>query len=230
MFYSEGAARENVMNFMYLVYGWMAFALAITGGVAYFVSSTPAFVNYIFSSSTLPMILLFVQLGLVIALSAMINRLSYVAAIALFVVYAATLGVSLSVIFLVYTHQSIYATFAATAGTFGIMAIYGYVTKRDLTTLGSIAFMGLIGLVLAGLVNMYFKNEMADYIISGIGILVFTALTAVDAQKIKQLAYSAIDDEQTRGKAALMGALTLYLDFINLFLYMLRFMGNKKQQ
>jgi hypothetical protein len=229
MFYSEHASRESAKGFMHLVYSWMAFALTVTAGIAYFVAQSPAIHNYIFSNPGLPILLLIVQLGLVIVLSAMINKLSYTAAVTLFVVYAASLGISLSTIFLVYTNESIYAAFAVSAGTFGVMALYGYVTDTDLTSVGSYAFMGLIGLIIASLVNMYFQNAMAEYVISIVGVLLFTALTAYDSQKIKQLAYAPISDEQTRGKLALMGALTLYLDFINLFLFILRLMGDRRK-
>lgn len=228
MFYSQQVAREQIASFIYLVYGWMAFALSITAASAYYISVNPAMHNYLFSSPGLPMLLFAAQIGLVIALSAMIEKLSYATAITLFVVYAATLGVTLSTIFFVYTMESIYATFAVSAGTFGIMALYGYFTKTDLTAIGSFVLMALWGLILGLVINIFLQNAMMDFVLSGIGVLLFTALTAYDMQRIKQLANTMIPDEQMRSKVALIGALTLYLDFINLFLYMLRFMGKRK--
>lgn len=228
MFESRRVATESIMSFIYLVYGWMALALSITAAISYYISINPAIYSYLFSSPGLPIILFIAQLGLVIALSAMINRLSYTAAVVLFILYAAMLGITLSTIFFVYTSGSIYATFFVTAGTFGIMAVYGFVTKTDLTAIGSFCLMALLGLIVGSLVNMFLQNQVMDYVLSAVGVLLFTALTAYDMQKIKQLAYNDISDENTRSKLALLGALTLYLDFVNLFLYMLKFMGKKK--
>lgn len=229
MFYSERAAHEQIVNFIYLVYGWMSFALGITAVMAYYVASTPAIFNYIFSNPGLPAVLMVTQIILVITLSAMINRLNYSTAVALFIVYAATLGISLSTVFMVYTLGSIYTTFAVTAGTFGSMALYGYVTKSDLSGIGAFASMALWGLIIGLVVNLFLQNSTMDYVLSAIGILLFTALTAYDMNRIKQLAQTNMYDEQTRGKTALIGALILYLDFINLFMYMLRFLGNRKE-
>lgn len=228
MFESRRVATESIMSFIYLVYGWMALALSITAAISYYISTNPAIYSYLFSSPGLPMLLFIAQLGLVIALSAMINRLSYTAAVVLFILYAAMLGITLSTIFFVYTSGSIYATFFVTAGTFGIMAVYGFVTKTDLTAIGSFCLMALLGLIVGSLVNMFLQNQVMDYVLSAVGVLLFTALTAYDMQKIKQLAYNDTSDENTRSKLALLGALTLYLDFVNLFLYMLKFMGKKK--
>lgn len=219
-------ARET--NLMYRVYAWMCLGLAITASTAYFVSISPAILNVIFTHTPVVWILFIAQLGLVIILSTLINRMSMATAVALYLLYALSLGVTLSVIFLVYQISSIFATFLVTSGMFGAMAIYGYFTKADLSSMGSFLFMGLIGLVLAGLVNMFLKSESFQFVISAAGVLIFTLLTAYDVQKIKRMTEEMLGDRETMAKASLLGALALYLDFINLFLYLLQFMGRKK--
>ena len=228
MYYQE-THQINSSQFMYKVYGWMSAALAITAGVAFYISTMQDVVKKLFSSPGLLIGLFVVQLGLVIGLSAFITRLNFAAAMTLFLVYAASVGVTTSAIFLVYTTTSIYATFLVTAGMFGLMSMYGYFTQTDLTTVGNISIMALWGIILASLVNMFFQNAAVDYVISFIGVIVFTALTAYDTQKIKHLASSMIADRETLNKVAILGALTLYLDFLNLFLLLLRFMGNRRQ-
>ncbi len=224
-------ARES--NLMYRVYAWMCLALAITATTAYFVSQSPTFINALFSGSTGSNVLLiglFVgQLALVIILSAMLNRMSFATAAFLFILYAATLGITLSSIFLVYTYTSIAATFLVTSGMFGAMALYGYFTKSDLSSMGSYLMMALIGIIIGGLVNMFLKNETFHFVISAIGVIVFTLLTAYDVQKIKNMSQEMLGDRETMAKVSIMGALMLYLDFVNLFLYLLQFMGRRKE-
>jgi len=221
---------RSIPSFMSGVYGWMSCALAITAGTAYYVASTPAVFTYIYTHSGMLLGLLFAQFALVIGIAFFINRISFATALVLFLVYAATLGITLSSIFYVYTEISIITTFVTTAGMFGVMSLYGYVTKADLTSVGNMAFMALIGLVIGMLVNMFLKSEQFDYILSGIGVVIFVLLTASDTQKIKQLGRSMLVNQEMVGKVTLIGALTLYLDFINLFLFLLRFMGNRRDQ
>lgn len=215
-------------NLLARVYAWMCLALGITAVTAYYVSQSPAFLNAVFGNPIVTVVLMVAQLGLVLVLSMLINRISYPAAIALFLIYALSLGVTLSAIFLVYTYSSIFATFLVASGMFGAMALYGYFTKADLSAMGSFLFMALIGLILGGLVNMFFKSESFNYILSAIGVIVFTLLTAYDVQKIKQMAGGLYEDSDSMAKASLMGALTLYLDFVNLFLYLLQIMGRRR--
>ncbi|HMK70730.1 MAG TPA: Bax inhibitor-1/YccA family protein, partial [Xanthobacteraceae bacterium] len=171
--------------------------------------------------------LVLAPLGLVMVLSFGINRFSASTALSLFFVYAGLLGLSLASIFLVYTHASITRVFFISAATFGAMSLYGYTTQRDLTGVGSFMFMGLIGIVIASLVNMFLHSTGLDWAISVIGVLVFVGLTAYDTQNIKEL-YSAMDDGTIAGRKAVMGALRLYLDFINLFLMLLRLFGDRR--
>ena len=162
-------------------------------------------------------------------MSARINRISFTTATILFIVYSILNGVTMSMLFLIYTMSSIATTFFVTAGTFGAMALFGYATKKDLTRIGNLCIMGVIGLIIASLVNMFLHNSMMDLIISYVGVLLFVGLTAYDSQKIKQmLSGEDIEVNETTQKIALMGALTLYLDFINLFLYLLRILGDRK--
>jgi len=165
---------------------------------------------------------------LVVCLGAFLPRMNYSTAVALFLVYAASLGIVLSSVLIVYQISSVYLTFGITAGMFGGMALYGYLTKADLTSLGSLAGMALWGLILGFLLNMYFQNQMVDYLLSGVGVIIFTGLVAFDTQKIKQLGMQMVAHDDSMKKIAIMGALTLYLDFVNLFLMLLRFFGKQK--
>jgi len=212
------------------MYGWMAAALCLTGLAAYFTSDIMMYNEAIFTTFfRFRWILLVATFGLVIWLSAGIQRMSFTMATALFGIYSVVMGISLAPIFLIYTTASLAKVFFITAGTFGTMAVIGHVTKADLSKLGQICFMGLIGLIIASLVNWYFKSPMFDYIISAVGILIFCGLTMYDVKKMKELilSYGSYADEQI-SKIALRGALSLYLDFINLFLYLLRFLGNRR--
>jgi len=222
-------ARQQASTvFLAKVFNWMAIGLAITGVVAYFVAASGMARTLI--SSPIFFILVLAELGLVFFLSARIERIQPTTATGLFVGYSALNGVTLSLIFLAYTHTSIAATFVVTAGMFAAMAVYGMVTKRDLSGLGSFMFMGLIGLILASVVNIFLQSSALYWAISAIGVLVFVGLTAYDVQKIKNIGENGI---MTQGdaairKGAIIGALALYLDFINLFLMLLRFFGGSR--
>ena len=211
------------------VYVWMTLALAITGFVALYVAKSYALLNAMAENSFLFWGLLIAEVGLVMYLSARIHRISFSTATILFIVYSVLNGVTMSILFMVYTMSSIATTFFVTAGTFGATALYGYVTKKDLTRIGNLCIMGVIGLIIASLVNLFLQNSMMDLIISYIGVLLFVGLTAYDSQKIKQLlSDDSIEINETTQKIALMGSLTLYLDFINLFIYLLRILGDRK--
>ncbi|HLJ31279.1 MAG TPA: Bax inhibitor-1/YccA family protein [Candidatus Babeliales bacterium] len=230
MFSNGYELDQKVSSFMAGVYGWMSCALALTAGAAYYVASTPSIFMYLYTHSALIVGLFIFQIGLVIALSGFINRMSFVTALVLFLLYAASLGVTLSSIFFVYTQSSILSTFLTTALTFGAMSLYGYFTKADLTSIGTMSLMVLVGLVIGMFVNMFLKSEQFDYILSGIGVVVFTLLTAYDTQKIKEIGRHMLADREAAGKVTLIGALALYLDFVNLFLFLLRFMGQRRDQ
>lgn len=215
-------------DFVRRVYGWMSAGLALTGLVALFTASSPAVLQLVFGNRLVFYALILGELGLVVALGAAINRLSATAATSLFLFYSAINGVTMAAIFLVYTRSSIATTFFVTAATFGAMSLYGYVTKKDLTSWGSFLFMGLIGVVIASVVNIFLKSEMVYWVSTFCGIIVFVGLTAYDTQKIKTLARGGFADEETERKRAILGALTLYLDFINLFLMLLRLFGRRR--
>jgi FtsH-binding integral membrane protein len=228
MYHGEYPVQASVRSFLYNVYGLMSAALVVTAGTAYYVSQTPAIYSALLSH-TWGLILIFVaQIALVIALQSLLQRISFATALLLFMLFAISIGLTTSVIFLIYTDASIFKTFLITAGMFGIMSAYGYLTRSDLTTAGNIAFMALIGLVIAGIVNIFLKSSQFDLVISAVGVLVFTVLTAYDTQKLKELAQHLFADRETVAKVSVIGALTLYLDFINLFLFLLRFMGKKR--
>jgi FtsH-binding integral membrane protein len=206
------------------VYAWMGGGLMITALVAMVTVSSPALLNAVFGNRLVFYALILGELGLVVAISGAINRLSATAASLLFITYAALNGVTMSVIFAVYTAESIGSTFVITAATFGTMSVYGYLTKRDLTGWGNFLFMGLIGVVIASLVNIFTQSSAASWVISAVGVIVFTGLTAYDTWKIKAMAAAGAEGR----KPAILGALTLYLDFINLFLMLLRLVGNRR--
>ncbi len=211
------------------VYVWMTLALVITGFTALYVAKSYTLLNLMLQNQMAFWGVLIAELGLVFYMSARINRISFTTATILFIVYSILNGVTMSMLFLSYTMSSIATTFFVTAGTFGAMAVFGYATKKDLTRIGNLCIMGVIGLIIASLVNMFLHNSMMDLIISYVGVLLFVGLTAYDSQKIKQmLSGEDIEVNETTQKIALMGALTLYLDFINLFLYLLRILGDRK--
>ena len=207
------------------VYTWMTLALLITGVTAFGVASSP---TLFMSLSKMMWGLIIAELALVFILSGAINRLSLGTATLMFIGYSVLNGAMLSSIFLVYEPMVIAKVFFITAGTFGVMAFYGYTTKKDLTSMGKILFMALIGLIIATVVNMFLKSPGFDYILSYIGVAIFIGLTAWDSQKIKEMLQTQYDMSEGAQKLALLGALTLYLDFINLFLYLLRIFGNNR--
>ncbi len=204
-------------------YGWMFTALAITGLTSYICGTSAAFMQLLFSSSSIMWILIIAQLAIAFILIARLDKMSFTTARILFLAYAFTLGISLSSIFLVYTMSSIASTFFICSAMFGAMALYGHFTKKDLTSWGRILTMALIGLIIATLVNLFLQSSRIDWICSLVGVVLFTGLTAYDAQKMRQLAY--LDENETTSKLAVMAAFSLYLDFVNLFLYLLRFFG-----
>lgn len=222
---AELSMSSYIARTMQRVFGKMFLGILVTAFVSLGIASTPAILEAVFSSKFLFFGLIIAQFGLVIWLSAGINKMSAGTASLLFYLYSAITGVTLTPIFFAYTGDSIIKTFFITAGTFGAMAAYGYVTKKDLSKMGSILFMALIGLVLVSLVNMFLASSALTWGISAAGVLIFVGLTAWDVQQIKQMAYET--SEQNVGKLAAIGALTLYLDFINLFLYLLRIFGNR---
>lgn len=215
-------------NLMQKVYTWMSFGLITTALVAFFVSTDATIINFIFSNSWVFIVTILIELGLVVYLSGFINKMSLQQAQFFFLLYAIVSGVTFSVIFLTYHIASIAMVFLITAGMFAAMSIYGAVTKRDLTSIGNFAFMALIGLIIATVVNIFLANPLIDLVLSYIGVVIFVALTAYDTQKIKQLVHSSEIAHEDRSKISIIGALTLYLDFINLFLQLLRIIGNRR--
>jgi len=232
------AVDAGLRAYMLRVYNYMLVGLGLTGGVAWLTVNTPLsgiFYNQVTTANgsialqpnILGWIAMFAPLAMVFFLSFRIMKMSFAAAQATFWGYAALMGISLSTILLVYTATSIALTFFVTAGMFGAMSLWGYTTKRDLTGFGSFLFMGLIGLILASLAGMFFHSTQLQFVISVLGVFIFTGLTAYDSQSIKNMYYVG-DNGEMVGKKAIMGALRLYLDFINLFLFLLRFMGNRR--
>jgi FtsH-binding integral membrane protein len=224
---------EGLRTYMLKVYNLMALGLAITGIAAYAAfqfafadGQLTAFGQAIYVSP-LKWVVMLAPLALVFYMSFRINSMSVSAAQTTFWVYAGLMGLSLSSIFLIYTGQSITQTFFVTAASFGALSLYGYTTKRSLSGMGSFLMMGLFGLIIASIVNIFLASSALDFAISAIGVLIFAGLTAYDTQKIKEM-YFEEDGAEATGRKAIMGALTLYLDFINLFLFMLRFLGNKE--
>jgi uncharacterized protein len=225
-FRTAAVTPERVTTFLRKVYGWMVVGLGITAATAYAVSSSPALVQGIFGNPILFFGLIIGELGLVFFLSARVAKLAPQTAAMLFILYSALNGATLSMILLAYTGTSIATTFAVTAGMFGALALFGTTTKRSLAGVGQFFFMGLIGLLLASLVGLFWKNDTLQFVISVVGVLVFTGLTAWDAQRLKAMA--ATVPEERFGSYAVVGALSLYLDFINLFLFLLRFLGSRR--
>ncbi|MCF6342692.1 MAG: Bax inhibitor-1/YccA family protein [Bacteroidales bacterium] len=228
------APETAVFSRTYLsgVFMWMFLALGITAATAWMFATTPSLMSILYnetgSMSVMGWVVMLAPLGLVFWMSAGINRMSASTMVLVFILFSILLGASLSFIFLAYTGASIAKTFVITAGMFGTMAVVGYTTKTDLTKFGSLMFMGLIGIIIASVVNMFTQSSTMDYIISFIGVLVFTGLTAYDVQKLKRIGSQITEENDTVRKLTIMGALTLYLDFINLFLFLLRFFGNRK--
>lgn len=225
----EGSLSLAFPALMRKVYVWMTLALVLTGITAFGVASSPSLMMTIYQTPAIMWGLIIAELAIVIAISAAINRLSLTTATLLFVLYSVLNGATFSLIFAVYTMSSIANVFFITAGTFGVMAAYGYFTKRDLSSLGKLLLMALIGLIIATLVNVFLvKSSGFDLILSYAGVLIFVGLTAYDTQKIKQMLAMQTDMGEGAQKVALLGALSLYLDFINLFLYLLRIFGKRE--
>jgi FtsH-binding integral membrane protein len=218
---------NSLVSFMHKVYGWMFVGLLLTAVTAYFVSTSDAILNLLISNAFVFYGLLILELVLVFGLSAMVNKISASVATFIFLIYAVLNGVTFSIVLLAYTGSSIAVAFFVTAGVFGIMSLYGYITKKDLTTLGHFAMMALVGLIIASLANLFFNSSAVDWIVTYAGVLIFIALTAYDTQKIKRL-YSDSQSWEGQEKESVIGALTLYLDFINLFLDFLRIFGKSR--
>jgi FtsH-binding integral membrane protein len=225
--YVKSFERSAVSTVLKNVYLWMTAALAISGLTAMVVAKSPAILSLIFANSFTMLGFFLAPFALVWFISARIHSLSIPTAVMLFTLYAVMMGVMLSSIFLAYTTASITNVFFITAGTFGAISLYGYTTKRDLSSWRTILLMGLIGLIIASLVNYFLNSEMLYWIISYVGVIIFVGLTAYDTQKIKQMALEVGTNEDAGKRVALLGALVLYLDFINLFLYLLRIFGDR---
>lgn len=224
--YASKAAQSTLLRSVYV---WMTLALIITGFVSMYVAQSYQLISFIFGNKLALWGMLIAELAVVFYLSARINSISFTKATVMFIIYSILNGATLASIFLVYTMSSIASTFFVAAGTFGVMALYGYVTKSDLTRIGNICLMALIGLIIATLVSMFWQNSMLQMIITYVGGILFVGLTAYDSQKIKRLLTAdGIEVTEETQKIALLGALTLYLDFINLFLYLLRLLGDRK--
>ena len=225
---SPEEVEELQRSFVTRVYGWMAAGLLITGICSLATVQSQALLELIFANRFVYLGLIIAQLGLVVWLSARLAAMSAMTATLVFIAYAALTGVTLGAVFLLYTLSSIASTFFVTAGTFGCMSVYGLVTRRDLSGWGSFLMMGLIGMIIASFVNLFWHNEMLYWITSYIGIFIFVGLTAYDTQKIKAMSVVAAEGGEMEQKGAIMGALRLYLDFINLFLLLLRIFGKRR--
>lgn len=229
MNYLQQQIVDETSRFFQKVYGWMFLGLIISGVTAYWIASDPALYELILLNETIFYSLLFGELALVVGLVWIMKKISSQLAILMFLIYCFMTGLTLSVIFLVYTIESIGQIFFISAGMFGSMSIYGYFTKTDLTKIGQVLIMGLFGIVIAGLANLFMQNSQLDYILSFIGVIVFTGLTAYDTQKIKNNNIIGNEGTSEDTKESIIGALTLYLDFINLFLKLLRLFGKRKR-
>ena len=225
-FVSADVRDVRVTAFLSKVYGWMFLGLLLTAGTAVVVASSPALIETLILNRILFWFLLLAQLGLVFYLSARVNKVSPATAAVLFLLYSGMVGITSSVIFLIYTGASIVSAFVITGGMFGAMAVFGSLTKRSLAGVGQFMFMGLIGLIIASVVSIFWFNDVLMFVINVVGVLVFTGLTAWDAQRLKQMAVVLPDGRV--GAYAVVGALSLYLDFINLFFFILRLMGGRR--
>jgi FtsH-binding integral membrane protein len=228
---SYNATGVIAKNFISNVFSWMGIAMAITAVTAYFFANDPALIGMLVNENGMSMmgwIVMFSPFILVLVMGMRFQRMSYGALVAVFAIYSILMGMSLSFILLVYTAASVFQTFLVTAVMFGVMALVGYTTKTDLTKFGSILFMALIGLIVASVINMFMHSGTMEYIISFAGVLIFTGLIAYDVQKLKKIGSGLMYQSTDANKLAIMGALSIYLDFINLFLFLLRFMGDRR--
>ena len=223
---------SNVKTFMSNVFSWMFLALIVTSVAAWWFASDLTLLRMLVTEegkmSVLGWVVMLAPLGFVLLMSFAFNRLSYTTLIILFITYATLVGISMSFILLAYTLSSVFLTFAITAGMFGTMAVVGYTTKTDLTSFGKIMMMGLVGIIIATIVNMFMQSSMLNYIISYVGVAVFTGLTAYDVQKLKMIGEGTTYGDENTKKLSILGALTLYLDFIYLFLMLLRLFGDRR--
>jgi FtsH-binding integral membrane protein len=225
---APAAPYVDLQGFLQRVFLWMFAGLGVTAAAAAVIGSSDKLLEQVTSNPIVLIIIFAAQLGLVIAISAAINRISVPVALGLFFLYAALNGVIFAFVFELYTAQSIFTTFAITAGMFGAVAAWGYVTKRDLTGMGTFLFMALVGLILASVVNMFVASTGLYWLTTYGGVLIFCGLTAYDMQKLKRYAAAGGTDEEAESRAAILGALALYLDFINLFLFLLRIFGTRR--
>lgn len=228
MEYATRSLSEQLSDFMYRVYGLMGFAFVITAGTAYYIAQSPALFKPLMTSPGIFFAVIVVQLILVVSITLMMPRLNFATAAILFLLYAISMGVTTSVVFLTYQMSSIYVAFFVSAGMFFAMAMYGYFTRTDLSGIGNIVLMALFGLLIGLLVNLFLHSSTFDIILSAVGVIIFTALTAYDTQRIKYIGRMMLADGQEVSKVAVFGALTLYLDFINLFLYILNLTGRRR--
>ena len=219
--------NDAISAFMTRVYAWMGFALLLTALTAHLVASSESAISFVFGNSIVFYGLIIVQLALVIAISAAINKISSQTASLLFVIYSLLTGVTFSFIFVIYAKESIATTFFVTAGVFVLMSIYGAVTKKDLTGLGNILFMALLGLILATVVNIFWANSTLYWITTYAGVLIFVGLVAYDTQMLRKLG-AQVEEGESAAKFSIIGALRLYLDFINMFLFLLRIFGRRR--
>lgn len=216
------------VSFINKVYAWMCLALTVTGFIAFRTAQSQTLLQLVFGNSIILIGLFIVELGIVFWMSKNIAKISSNMAIGLFLLYSALNGLTLSILLLVYTASSVASTFFITAGTFGLMSAYGYFTKKDLTSWGNLLFMALVGLIIASIVNIFWSNPTMYWIISYAGVLIFVGLTAYDTQKIKNMSLELDAESEAGRKGAIMGALALYLDFINLFIILLRILGDRR--
>ncbi len=233
--FAQSQEQTDAMSktFMSSVFSWMFAALAITSIVAYYFGNSVELLSMLINTqvgglTTLGYVVMFSPLAFILLISFGFNRISYPVLLFLFLLYSAVMGMSLSFIFLAYTSGSIFSTFIAASAMFGVMSVVGYTTKTDLTKFGSIMMMGLVGIIIASLINLFMHSGTMDYIISFVGVLVFTGLTAYDVQKLKNIGAGIEFGTATASKLVIMGALNLYMDFINLFIMLLRLFGDRK--
>ncbi|MBE0396546.1 Bax inhibitor-1/YccA family protein [Citrobacter amalonaticus] len=222
-------ARSGLQTYMAQVYGWMTVGLLLTAFIAWYAANSSAFMELLYTNRIFFFGLIIAQLAVVFVLSGLVNRLSAGVMTTLFMLYSVLTGLTLSSIFIIYTASSIASTFVVTGGMFGVMSLWGYTTKRDLSGWGNMLFMALIGIILASLVNFWLKSEALMWAVTYIGVVVFVGLTAYDTQKLKNIGEQIdVRDSSNLRKYSILGALTLYLDFINLFLMLLRILGNRR--
>ena len=225
----DSVAAEQ-QRFMVRVYNWMGAGLGITGVMAFYIANTPAIFNVVMGNPIMPIVLIIAQIGLVFWLATRVMQMSVSQATGVFLLYAGLTGITFSTLFVVYTSASITSTFIVTAGTFGAMSFYGYTTKKDISGWGSFLFMGLIGIIAVSIINIWVQSDGLAFAVNIIGVLVFAGLTAYDTQNIKNtyLVHADHGDTEWLGKSAIMGALSLYLNFINMFIMMLQLFGNRE--